>query len=299
MSNPKVSVVINNYNKAPYLKECLESVINQTYENWEIIFWDDNSDDNSYGKAWEILEPYYPEKVQFFHTRCEMKIWEKPTVPLGVLRWMAFKKTIGRYICILDADDYWSFNKLQKQVEYMEANNVGVCFSDCNYLETKEEAVQVEGYPAWTTEKRSQYLEHTFHDKYPVLKGDDFINLLTRYNYIPALTLMFRKESLWEVMGGPTHYTSGEDYDWLLKITNKYKAGYIPECLATYRINVPGSVNKTLSSSLQSTWNEICCVRDARNYRELTWNQRRKYYQHLIYLYCKLIWKQGREIRNE
>ena len=62
--NPLVSIIINCYNGEKYLKNCIDSVINQTYKNWEIIFWDNLSTDNS-----KIIEKYSDKRIKYFCTK--------------------------------------------------------------------------------------------------------------------------------------------------------------------------------------------------------------------------------------
>ena len=117
---PLVSIVINNYNKAPYIEECLQSVLNQTYTNWEIIFWDDDSTDDSLNTARYFMQKFEVNKVVMYCTSETMMSGFKLNVPLGVTRWLAVKQCQGKYIAFLDSDDVWKEHKLENQVEYME-----------------------------------------------------------------------------------------------------------------------------------------------------------------------------------
>src|SRR5690554_7984530 len=92
---PKISVIIPVYNKAPYLEQCLNSVINQTYKNLEIIIIDDGSTDNSL----EICEKYRKkdERIQLI---------SQENQGVSVARNKGIQKASGEWIYFLDADDY-------------------------------------------------------------------------------------------------------------------------------------------------------------------------------------------------
>jgi len=94
MKHPLVSVVMNCYNSDSFLKEAIESVYNQTYSNWEIIFWDNASTDNSANIA-----KSYDERIKYYLA--------PKTTPLGEARNLALSYTTGEYVAFLDCDDIW------------------------------------------------------------------------------------------------------------------------------------------------------------------------------------------------
>ena len=306
MEEKKVSIIINNYNKAPYLRQCLQSVFDQTYKNWEIILWDDMSTDNWKPIAREFKNKIYDMydtsigygKFRIYETFGELGYYTALDVPLGVVRWCAIQKATGDYIAILDADDWWHPEKLEKQMKMFNFPKVKLVYSDCFYVDTEVEAVQVGDYPIYIDEFKDNQRAYTFHDRYIPTDVDVFERLLTRYNFMPCLTLIFEREAFMKVIGTSTHYTSGEDYDWLLKMTANYEVEYIGEPLAYYRVNVSGSVNKQISSSLRATWYEIDIVKKAKKYKKLSFEYAVKFYWHLFVLYLKLIYKQIKEIKE-
>lgn len=112
---PLVSILIPNYNKAPYLRETLDSVLAQTYPNWECIIVDDHSTDNS----WEILEEYAAKDSRF-------KIFKRPDyLPKGgnACRNYAFELSKGEYIQWFDSDDLMLENCLQRKVDVFFFDN--------------------------------------------------------------------------------------------------------------------------------------------------------------------------------
>ena len=106
---PKVTVIMNCYNSAEHLREAMDSVFRQSWPDWEIVFWDNCSTDDS-----AAIAQSYGEKVRYF-------LAEK-TVPLGAARNLAIAKAEGSLLAFLDCDDEWLSTKLEKQVMLFNAN---------------------------------------------------------------------------------------------------------------------------------------------------------------------------------
>ena len=104
---PKVTVIMNCYNSAEHLREAMDSVFRQTWGDWEIVFWDNCSTDDSAA----VARSYGP-RVRYF-------LAEK-NVPLGAARNLAIAKAEGELLAFLDCDDEWLPTKLEKQVAAAE-----------------------------------------------------------------------------------------------------------------------------------------------------------------------------------
>lgn len=117
-----VSILIPNYNKAKYLRETLDSVLAQTYKNWECIIVDDHSTDNS----WETLKVFGDKDFRF-------KIFKRPSyLPKGgnSCRNYAFSLSSGEFIQWFDSDDIMNKSLLEKRVEFIcSRNNIDFIFS--------------------------------------------------------------------------------------------------------------------------------------------------------------------------
>ena len=107
---PLVSIIMNCYNGDKYLRKSIKSIISQSYKNWELIFWDNKSEDNSRN----ILKSFKDKRIFYFRSKKFLKLYHA--------RNLALKKTKGKYVCFLDVDDYWTSDKLKKQIEYMINN---------------------------------------------------------------------------------------------------------------------------------------------------------------------------------
>jgi len=111
---------MNCYNGESYLREAVNSVINQTYKNWELIFWDNKSTDRSA----DIFKEYQDKRLKYFCADLHSKI-------LYQAKNLAIKKANGQFIASLDADDWWIENKLEKQIPLFDDEKVGLVYGNC------------------------------------------------------------------------------------------------------------------------------------------------------------------------
>ena len=105
---PLVSVIVNCHNGEKFLKHCILSIINQSYRNWEIIFWDNKSTD----KSIEIIKKFKDKRIKYFRSKKFEKLYRT--------RNLAIKRSKGKYICFLDTDDLWHKNKLKYQINLVK-----------------------------------------------------------------------------------------------------------------------------------------------------------------------------------
>ena len=129
---PLVSIVVNCYNGEKYLKNCFSSILNQTYKNWELIFWDNASEDNSKN----IFLSYDDSRFKYFSS--------KTNVNLGQAREWAINKCEGEYIAFLDVDDEWIPEKTEIQLREMLKDNYVLSYGGiiCIDYETKKTKVR-------------------------------------------------------------------------------------------------------------------------------------------------------------
>jgi teichuronic acid biosynthesis glycosyltransferase TuaG len=121
--NELVSIIIPTYNTEKFIGLTLQSVQNQTYQNWEMILVDDASTDQTA----KIIK-------EFAKNDNRIKLTELPqNSGNGFARNVALEKAVGKYIAYLDADDLWFSAKLEKQIAFLKANNLPFTFSfyDC------------------------------------------------------------------------------------------------------------------------------------------------------------------------
>ena len=124
-----VSIIVPFYNAQKFIEDTIQTVLNQTYQNFEVIFINDVSRD----KSLEILNKYK-------HQDKRIKIIDsKKKLGVALARNKGIENSLGEYLCFIDADDKWDKDKLEKQVEFMEKNDYAFtytsyqfCDKDCN-----------------------------------------------------------------------------------------------------------------------------------------------------------------------
>lgn len=117
MNVPKVSVILTSYNHEKYIREAIDSVLNQTFTDFELIVWDDASSDNS----WSIIQSYEDVRIKAFRN---------PQRLMGGNVNRALELVSGEYIAIHHSDDVWELDKLEKQVAFLDAHlDVGAVFT--------------------------------------------------------------------------------------------------------------------------------------------------------------------------
>lgn len=125
--NELVSVIMPSYNTAGFIKESIQSVQSQTYENWELIIVDDCSTDNTD----EIVAAFLKDaRIRY--------IKNQHNSGAAVSRNRALREAKGKWIAFLDSDDLWEPEKLEKQISFMTDN--GYHFSYTNYIEIDEKS---------------------------------------------------------------------------------------------------------------------------------------------------------------
>lgn len=200
---PRVSVIIPTYNSAQYLDEAINSILKQTYTNYEIIVIDDGSTDNTV----ELLEPYQ-EKIHYFYQ-------ENQGVSAARNQGIALSK--GEFIAFLDADDIFMPHKLEKQVAVFEQQpDLGIVNS--GYRLIRENGEFIADIKRWETIPELTIETWILHQ--PVLPS----------------AMMFRKEWLEKVNGFDTRWFSSEDVDLVFRLIAQGCRGvWLPEVTIYYR----------------------------------------------------------------
>ena len=117
-NQPLVSIIMNCYNGESFLHDSIKSVLMQTYQNWELIFWDNRSED----KSAEIFKSYNDKRFKYYHASKHTLLYEA--------RNEAIKKSSGDFIAFLDTDDFWEKDKLELQLPLFKDPKVGVVYGN-------------------------------------------------------------------------------------------------------------------------------------------------------------------------
>lgn len=222
-----VSIITPAYNCETYIKECMDSVINQTYQNWEMIIVNDKSTDNTK----EIIEEYIKKEPR-------IKLYNQPiNEGAAAARNKAIEISNGRFIAFLDSDDAWKTNKLEKQINFMIYNNYGFTFTSYEIMRDKvEEQNKVFHMPNKITYE--QYLKNTI---------------------IGCLTVVMDKEILGEIKVEIGHL---EDVLTWMEYLKKGNIAYgLDENLAVYRV----AENSMSSNKFKNAKRYYECLRQKQN----------------------------------
>lgn len=116
MPNDLVTIIMLSHNQSQYVEESVRSVLAQTYTNWELMFLDDNSKDDTISKMMALKEEARIKKengARFDRIMVSQTVWERG---MSVNRNRAMKEARGRWIAFLDVGDVWAPDKLEKQI---------------------------------------------------------------------------------------------------------------------------------------------------------------------------------------
>lgn len=196
---PCVSVIVPTYNRASVLKRAVESVLSQSFCDWELIVVDDGSTDNTQ----DLLKSYVNHsKVRFFKTKNK---------GVSAARNLGVRQALGSWIAFLDSDDQWLPEKLEKQV---------------NYSKKHRDISIVHGDEVWIR----QGVRVNPMKKHQKSGGDIFAQALKLCCISPSA--VFIKKNLFDKVGGfKENFPVCEDYDLWLRITGHYPVGYIDDFL--------------------------------------------------------------------
>ncbi|MBN1161368.1 MAG: glycosyltransferase [Dehalococcoidales bacterium] len=211
----RISVIIPTYNRALIVKEAIESVLVQTFQDFELIIVDNYSGDDTES----VVGSYHDQRIRYFKNQNNGLV--------SVNRNFGIQKAGGEYIAFLDDDDLWLPEKLEKQVKLMDSNKeLGLVYSDCYIM---DDAGSSQG---------KTYFSYIKPIRGAALKG------LLQENTIATLTAMVSKKALDKVGDFRTKYIIAQDYDLWLRIAQQYPIDFINEPLAKYRIHRGGASSK-------------------------------------------------------
>ena len=226
MTHPLVTIIALSYNHAPYIKESLQSVFDQTYTHWELIILDDASSDESVKVIHDCIAGRHDIKViahKSNHGNC--KSFNE-----------ALKHAKGEYVIDLALDDVFTKDRLEKQVKKLEhkGHAYACCFTDATYI--NQEGKHLHNH--YKRDKEGKLLS-------VVPKGDVYTDVVSHYFICPT-TLMIRKSVLCEI-GGYDESLAYEDFDLWVRVSRIYKFAYIDEILSYKRV-----LSKSLSVRFKS-----------------------------------------------
>ena len=235
---PLVSIITPTYNHENFIGQCVESVLAQTYTNWEHIIIDDGSTD----KTSEIIESYNDPRIRYIRQK-HLGIWL-----LGETYNRALQLANGDFIAILEGDDYWPENKLEIQVPYFEGNNVVLTWGKGNLVNTAGKLIYVMSPINFCFNKN-------IYQNIP--PGTALRKLLLKNFVIPTVTVMVKKSTLLKI--GGFQQPAGipyVDYPTWLKFSLKGEFRFINKVLGYWRRH-PGQTTTILHNTLNSSHEKV------------------------------------------
>lgn len=203
-NQPLVSIIMNCYNSDKYLKEAIDSVLAQTYENLEIIFWDNQSTDRSA----EIVKSYNDKRIKYFYA--------PEHTSLGEGRNKALEKVSGEFISFLDCDDFYLSQRLEKTLKSFNGNNIGLVYTN--------------GFTLYDEKNVKKVFYKNIQQS-----GELFEKWLTSYQVmIPSV--MFRKSVLESLnYWFNNRFNMIEEFDFFIRISEQWKVAYCHDILCIWR----------------------------------------------------------------
>ncbi len=212
----KISIIIPTFNRRDYITIALDSVLKQTYKDYEIIIIDDGSSDDTK----EVLKPYQ-DNIRYFYQ-------DNKGIP--TTRNRGIREARGDYIAFLDSDDFWLPEKLERQIECFSNNSrYGMVATRCSSIT-----------PDGRLRKKNR----------PGKSGWVLIDLF-KANFIRTSSAMIKKECFDKIGMFDESLPECEEYDLWLRIARKYPVGFINEPLAVYTDNPKGVSTDSLAGRLQ------------------------------------------------
>ena len=221
---PKVSVIIPTCNRARFLRLAIESVLNQTFQDFEIIVIDDASNDDTP----TMMETLSDTRIRYLRQGSKKG--------QGATRNAGIREARGEYIALLDDDDEWLPTKLQKQVALLDAlpNEVGLIYTGFFRIDANSKRVLSEDMPR---------------------QRGSVLHALCRGNWIGTCSTVLLRRSCFDTTGlFDEDLASGADYDMWLRISKDFEVDFINEQLVFYHVhnNRISTNHESLTSGLEA-----------------------------------------------
>ena len=201
---PLISIIMNCHNGEKYLKDSIKSILDQTYQNWELIFYDNNSND----KSKQIFFEFRDKRLKYFYSQKTLKLYQA--------RNLAINQSKGTYISFLDCDDLWKREKLSIQIKKIKNTNSSVCYSNYFVLEKKRKKI------AYKNNLPEGIIKEKLLDTFCI----GIVTMLIKRDILEKNNLKFNDK--YEIIG---------DFDLFLKVSKFYKFSCVQEPLALYRLH--------------------------------------------------------------
>lgn len=208
MNNVKISVLIPSYNHAPYIGQAIESVINQTFKDIEILIGDDCSTDNSK----DVINSYSDSRIKKFFSKTNCGGSENLNKLISLAN--------GEYIAILNSDDYWELDKLEKQYKFLEENkSYAACFTWVQYMDRNGNKTFPENVFIQENKTQAEWLRYFFENG----------------NCLCHPSVLIRRKIYNEIESYKFCCRQIPDFILWIKLVQKYPIYIMPDSLVNFR----------------------------------------------------------------
>ena len=256
MEKPLVSVILPAYNTGMFLNQTIDSILNQTYANIELIVVDDCSTDDT----WNTILKYasIDDRIRAIHLERNMHVCNAGN--------QGYKIARGKYIALIGHDDYWEYNKIQEQVDALERDKtLCACFTFSRFVDEN----------GCLSSKIFQVISDENIERLQDFKPNDYIEyIFWKGNFLPAPSALIKKEAIDKAYGGKYMYKPSllqrQDHFLWLEILKYGGFKFIEKPLLYYRFF--GDTGKNLSAyspEKQIRTEHECVIEEARYIKKL------------------------------
>ena len=205
MKNGLVSIIINCYNGSLFVRQAVESVLSQTYSKWEVVFWDNQSTDDSAS----IVKSYKDSRIRYILAPQHTK--------LGEARYLAVNQCQGEYISFLDTDDVYYPDNLERKIEFIERETADVVYGGVVYISKSGEEIG---------RRLPRYKS-----------GMLFESLLYQFD-VEVASIMIRRSALVEDnLNFDERIYGSEEYDLILNLSVNHRFAVISQSISKVRLH--------------------------------------------------------------
>ena len=208
LNMPAVSIIMNIFNGAATLREALQSALEQTFTDWELLVWDDCSTDDSAA----IVASFRDPRIRY--------LLAPQAMSLGEARDAAIRLAEGEWLAFLDQDDIWLPRKLELQLALADSPSVGMIYG-------RTLAFHRDG----------RQCDHDyFHEFCELPEGNIFVELLGRGCFVAMSSVLLRRSAVMEAGAIPGFVRTTPDYFLYLAVSSRYTARALQQVVCRYRV---------------------------------------------------------------
>ncbi len=244
MNKNKISILLPNYNYVNYLEQRIESILSQTYENFELIIVDSYSNDG----AWELINKYAALDARIIASQAPRGLYES---------WnRCLDQATGDFVYIATSDDTMRNDAMETMIQLLETH------PQCGICDSNLEAIDSEGKPLDDFKARlpiTQYLANYIDKQHIRQWPHDFLLYFSGAPVYTSITQLLVRKSLIDRCGRfSTRWGTKCDYEWGMKLASLSSTIYTPQKLASWRIhdNQVTSTHNADQNSFRHTWNK-------------------------------------------